>query len=327
MDARRGANLLNIGKKINSNMTPEEVLQNAGLDFNVELEQCKLRNGRLMKGISGNLYTYRDDTGQVLGNGLSKSYGIVQNSTVLQTINEFVGHADATIERIGSRKNGATWFCVAQLPKEYSIMIGQEDPAQVYAVFQNSHDGSGSLKITFTSIRMGCSNQMPMFSKMAQIKLAHTTKVNVRLFNEVDTILSKVRASIETYEVAYNKMIDTRIDRESAIELIDDLIGSKMGMYKSDKNDKNSEKVLKFSGRHENIRDTILKNLDHESNNINDMRGTVWAVYNAYTYYIDHQRIINSSTGELKPEGQENAVFNAGRLDRQKAVDKCLLVC
>ena len=68
MDARRGANLLNIGKKINSNMTPEEVLQNAGLDFNVELEQCKLRNGRLMKGISGNLYTYRDDTGQVLGN-------------------------------------------------------------------------------------------------------------------------------------------------------------------------------------------------------------------------------------------------------------------
>ena len=162
---------------------------------------------------------------------------------------------------------------------------------------------------------------------MAQIKLAHTTKVNVRLFNEVDTILSKVRASIETYEVAYNKMVDTKINRESTVDLIDDLIGSKMGMYKSDKNDKDSEKVLKFSGRHENIRDTILKNLDHESNNIDNMRGTVWAVYNAYTYYIDHQRIINSSTGELKLEGQENAVFNAGRLDRQKAVDKCLLVC
>ena len=57
------------------------------------------------------------------------------------------------------------------------------------------------------------------------------------------------------------------------------------------------------------------------------MRGTVWAVYNAFTYYIDHQRIINSTTGELKPEGQLNAVFNAGRLDRQKAVNKCLLVC
>ena len=327
LNARGGANLLNIGTKINTDMTSEEVLRNAGLDFNVRLEQCKTSDGEDMVGISGNQYTVRDDTGQVLGNGMSKGYGIVQNEVVLGMIEEFNGHAGSTIERIGSRRNGANWFCVAKMPQEYNVVVGNEDPAQVYAVFQNSHDGSGSLKVTFTCIRMGCSNQMPMFSAMAQIKLTHTTNILKRLLQEVDNILFKVRASIETYEVSYNTMIDTKIDRESAIDLIDDLIGSKMGMYKSDKNDKDSEKVLKFSGRHENIRDTILDNLNHESNNIDNMRGTVWAVYNAFTYYIDHQRIINSTTGELKPEGQLNAVFNAGRLDRQKAVNKCLLVC
>lgn len=322
-NARGGANLLNVGNEAKGVMTPDEALEKAGLNFTVELRQCKTEDGKPMEGIAGIMYTVRTDNNQVLGNGLSKGYGIVQNQTVANTIIEICGHAGATIERIGSRKNGASMFCVAVLPQEYSVMVGQEDPAQVYMVFQNSHDGSGSLKITFTSIRMFCQNQMPMFSREAQIKLSHTSGINNKLFSKIDNVLETVRKSIQTYEVSYNKMLDTRIDREKAIDLIDYLIGSKMGMY----NNADGEKVLKYSGKHENMRNKIIENLDHESNNVDNMRGTVWAVYNAYTYFIDHQRTLNSTTGELKPEGRENAIFNDGRRKRERAVARCLEVC
>ena len=323
-NARGGANLLNVGNDARGVMTPDEALEKAGLNFTVELRQCKTEDGNLMEGIAGNQYTVRTDNNQVLGNGLSKGYGIVQNQTVADTIIEICGHADATIERIGSRKNGASMFCIARLPQEYSVMVGTEDPAQVYMIFQNSHDGSGSLKITFTSIRLHCFNQMPaMLKEGTQIKLSHTSGINKNLFSKIDNVLVAVRESIETLEVSYNQMLDTKIDREKAIDLIDYLIGSKMGMYKN----ADGEKVLKYSGKHESQRNKIIENLDHESNNVDNMRGTVWAVYNAYTYFIDHQRTLNSTTGELKPEGRENAIFNDGRRKRERAVVRCLEVC
>lgn len=325
-DARRGANLLNVGRSIKGNFTPDEVLEKCNLNFNVTLEQCKTNDGTPMTGISGNMYTVRSDTKQVLGNGLSKGYGILQNPTFAHVVSEFVGHTGACITNAGSRRNGANVFMVAEMPQEYNVIVGNETPAQVYAVFQNSHDGSGSVKITFTCVRFFCMNQMPMFTAQAQIKESHTSKVEERLFNQVDKVLNQVRSSIETFEVGYNKMLNTKIKRENAIDLVDYLIGSKMGMYKSDKNDKDSEKVLKFSGRHENIRDTILDNLNHESNTVGDMVGTVWAVYNAYTYYVDHQRILDNE-GNIKPNARENSVFDAGRVDRQAAVKKCLTVC
>tara|TARA_R100001129_G_scaffold145545_1_gene106847 strand:+ start:756 stop:1751 length:996 start_codon:yes stop_codon:yes gene_type:complete len=323
-NARGGANLLNVGNEARGVMTPDEALEKAGLNFTVELRQCKTEDGKPMEGIAGIMYTVRTDNNQVLGNGLSKGYGIVQNQTVMNTVMEICGHAGATIERIGSRKNGANWFTIARLPQEYSIMVGTEDPAQVYMIFQNSHDGSGSLKITFTSIRLSCFNQMPaMKAEGTQLKFSHTSGVIDRMFSKVDNVLETVRKSIQTYEVSYNKMLDTRIDRESAIDLIDYLIGSKMGMYK------NADGKLehKYSGKHENMRNKIIENLDHESNNVDNMRGTVWAVYNAYTYFIDHQRTLNSTTGELKPEGRENAIFNDGRRKRERAVARCLEVC
>jgi len=326
-DARRGANLLNVGRSIKGKFTPDEVLEKCGLDFDVTLEQCKTNDGMPMEGITGNMYTVRSDTNQVLGNGLSKGFGILPNTTFAHVVSEFVGHTDACITNAGSRRNGANVFMVAEMPQEYNVIVGNETPAQVYAVFQNSHDGSGSVKITFTCVRFSCMNQMPMFTAQAQIKISHTSKVEARLFNQVDKVLYQVKSSIETFEVGYNKMLNTEIDRESSIELIDNLIDSKMGMYKSDKNDKDSEKVLKYSGRHENIRDKVLENLRHESNTVDNMVGTVWAVYNAYTYYIDHQRTLNKDTGQVKPNALENAVFDSGRIDRQVAVQKCLKVC
>jgi phage/plasmid-like protein (TIGR03299 family) len=323
-NARGGANLLNVGNEARGVMTPDEALDKAGLNFTVELRQCRTNEGQLMDGIAGNMYTVRTDNNQVLGNGLSKGYGIIQNQTAMNAVMEICGHTGSSIERIGSRKNGANWFCIARLPQEYNIMVGREDPAQVYMIFQNSHDGSGSLKITFTSIRLSCFNQMPaILREGTQLKFSHTSGIIDRMFSKVDNILMAVRESIETLEVSYNQMLDTRIDREKAIDLIDYLIGSKMGMYKN----VDGEKVLKYSGKHESQRNKIIENLDHDSNNVDNMRGTVWAVYNAYTYFIDHQRTLNSTTGELKPEGRENAIFNDGRRKRERAVARCLEVC
>ena len=60
-------------------------------------------------------------------------------------------------ETAGSLKEGRKVWILARLPKQYRLV---EDKVMPYLVFSNSHDGSGSIKVAMTPVRVVCQNTL-----------------------------------------------------------------------------------------------------------------------------------------------------------------------
>ena len=178
-----------IGKDVSDCTTAQEVMQKAGLDFYVD--KCDLV-ARMPFNINGNnkfnelggefakdgyIYrncpkayaTYRTDTNTPLGLVKDK-YEVIQ---AFNFFNDAIGVDKAQWDRAGKFGYGHKIFVSAKLP--YTTKVGK-DVVDNYLVFSNSHDGSSSINILFSPIRVICTNMLnsALNSANSYIRIKHT---------------------------------------------------------------------------------------------------------------------------------------------------------
>lgn len=104
----------------------------------------------------GEIYTnLRDVDNQVLG-VVTDRYRVVQNEEAFAFTDGLLGEG-VKYETAGSLQNGRKIWLLAKLPDKYIIEGDQIDP---YLVFSSSHDGSGSIKVAMTPVRVVCQNTL-----------------------------------------------------------------------------------------------------------------------------------------------------------------------
>lgn len=96
----------------------------------------------------------RSDDGSVLG-VVGAGYTTVQNRELAALVIDAAGSEGVTIESAGTLRGGRDVFFLAHLD---TFQIGARDKSHVYALFTNSHDGTGALRVLPTSIRVVCQN-------------------------------------------------------------------------------------------------------------------------------------------------------------------------
>lgn len=127
-------------------------------------------NGDVLLGPDNNPASYwheedmvaikREDTKATLGYA-SKQYEVIQNLDALATlVDPILAQGEGTIETAGSLFGGKLFWVLMKLPTE--IKLRGDDISHQYLLFVNSHDGSSSLQIKFTSIRVVCMNTLMM---------------------------------------------------------------------------------------------------------------------------------------------------------------------
>lgn len=105
------------------------------------------------------LFIFRTDTEQVLGDKVGIDYQVVQNTEVFSFFNGIVGNAtDIKYETAGCLYDGQIVFVTAKLPE--FIRVGRDDLIEQYLMLTSSHDGTGSITITFTPVRVVCCNTL-----------------------------------------------------------------------------------------------------------------------------------------------------------------------
>lgn len=188
-----------IGLNVEDCHTAREVMQKAKLDFVVE--KCDLYaqmpfnlNNKVLynekKGefaYGGEVYrpcpngyaTYRTDLNIPLGVVKSK-YEVVQNMDAFNFFDDAIGPDKAIWQTAGQFGYGERIFISAKLPVTTEV---KGDPIEHYLVFSNSHDGSSSVNIMFTPIRVFCTNCLNAALRNADsyIRLRHTKSVSERL--------------------------------------------------------------------------------------------------------------------------------------------------
>lgn len=171
-----------LGTVVKEAPASEEALRLAGLDWNVIQEPIYTPFREKIDGFKANV---RDSDRKVLG-VVSDRYKVVQNVEAFSFTDELLGQG-VRYETAGSLSDGKRVWLLARLPREYIIAGERISP---YLVFSNTHDGSGSVKVAVTPIRVVCNNTLNLALSTAQrsFSMIHTGNIGDKIQEAKDTL-------------------------------------------------------------------------------------------------------------------------------------------
>lgn len=180
-----------LGVSVQEAPTSKEALILAGLDWKVVQEPILTENGVVIQGYKVNR---RDCDGKILG-VVSNRYKVVQNDEAFEFTDALLGEG-VTYETAGALAEGKRTWILAKLPHHYIISGDEVTP---YMVFMNSHDGSGSIKVAMTPIRVVCQNTL---------NLALNTAKRCWSTNHIGNIQGKMDEARDTLKLASTYMVE-----------------------------------------------------------------------------------------------------------------------
>ena len=194
-----------------------EALRLAGLDWNVVQEPVYTGYNELVKGYKANV---RSSDRKVLG-VVSDRYKVVQNTDAFSFTDELLGKG-VRYETAGSLQEGKKVWLLARLPREYIIAGERISP---YLVFSNTHDGSGSVKVAVTPVRVVCNNTLNLALSNASrsFSMVHTGNIQGKIQEAKDTLFMAENymdnLGIEFEQLRRQKVTDAQV-REYVDQLI-----------------------------------------------------------------------------------------------------------
>lgn len=171
-----------LGTRVSETLSSREALTAAGLDWNVIQEPIYTGTEELVEGYKANV---RDVDRKVLGL-VTDHYRVIQNRDAFEFTDELLGEG-VRYETAGSLQGGKRVWILAHLPHEYIISGERFSP---YLVFSNTHDGSGSIKIALTPIRVVCQNtlNLALAESSRSWSMIHTGNIQNKLQEARDTL-------------------------------------------------------------------------------------------------------------------------------------------
>lgn len=312
-----------LGRVVDS-MNSAECMKQAGLDFTVELAPMYASVGEALQdevakekkiairekvGIGAytlsqgllvpNAYaTYRTDTNQVLGT-VGNRYEVIQNIEAFDFFDEVIGEGHAQYETAGALGDGQTIFITAKLPE--NLLVNKED-IDKYLLFTMSHDGTSSIKVMFTPIRVVCNNTLSWALKgQGAVTIKHTANARNRL-DVAHKILGIDKISSQKYAEIFNRFQAVKISDEELEKFVDKTFNF------------DYEDIKDLSSRSANKREAILEYYEVGAGQ-EGIQGTLWGAYNMVTGYLQNGKDI------VKPENQfKNDFFTTNLNTRSNAV-------
>ena len=185
----------------------EEAYELSGLDWRVDLVPAYCRIGE-KEVETGDFAIVRDKDNSVFGT-VGDRYVPFQNLEAFQWCKPLVDSDLFHMETAGSLKGGRV--CWALLKQGVAEVV-KGDTLKSYLLMTWSHDGSKSVQVTPTTIRVVCNNTLQMALKGSKeiSKVRHTASMIPRL-EEVRKIHELNALAFKAQQDAFNILLDTPI--------------------------------------------------------------------------------------------------------------------
>ena len=207
-----------LGTDISRCSNISEALFVSGLDFTVRQENIQTSEACPIP-LDGFRANIKDD-GTPLGI-VSTKYKVVQNADAFAFLDSLVEEG-MKFERAGGLQNGRKVFVLARMPDKYIISGEHISP---YIVFINSHDGTGSIKILMTPVRMICLNMLNLALRNAvrSWSAVHSGNVSYKLEDAKNTLLYADRY-MQELGVTIEELKQQPVSDAKVLELVDVLL-------------------------------------------------------------------------------------------------------
>lgn len=284
--------------------TSEEAIIAAKLGYEVTKAPLYLANGTRA---GSSFATVNGDTGEVLGI-VGDRYEVLQNKSAFTFFDSLLTDAGARYETAGALGKGERIWLMARMPG--TLMPTKDDEVLPYCLLTNSHDGSGTIQVRFTLIRVVCQNTLTAAMRGAKeiVNIRHTKSAQNNL-----AIAGEILRDYVTHFGAMNERLSllaaTPISDESMDEYLFKLFG--------DPSEAESPATVT------RIQNKINAVQDHYENGMGaklpGVKGTLWGAYNAAVEWADYEFPVRGGQDRTS-----SILFGAANDFRQNAFDAAM---
>ena len=300
--------------------TAEEVLANAGLDFEVKKAPSGYRNheGDFIPH-KGHSITYRTDTGAALGS-VGSTYKVYQNIDALKVFDRLVGEGKVEYDRIGMIDGGRKMFASMKMPEGFTV-AGWDDIDQ-YLYMVTSHDGSTGVRYIPANVRLGCTNQFAYLDSMLRkaglnprvLSSRHSRHIESRIGDAINA-LNVVDVLNEQFANTAGELMQVELDVAGRTEFYIDAMGLKTDEKLIDKVENPFGLTTRGNNtltRLQELEDTALGFDDGDIN-------SAWGAFNVVTEYLDHQWVYDRKGEKVNQKRVESALLGTGARQKDNA--------
>jgi phage/plasmid-like protein (TIGR03299 family) len=147
-----------LGTKVPADLSPEQVLQKAGLDWTVQKVPAFATIGGKQVNI-GRSALVRSADNKVL-DVVTNDWNPLQNQEAFEFFDEYCRAGDMEMHTAGSLKGGQIVWALAKVKDSFELFKG--DTVESYLLLTNPHKFGQSIDVRFTPIRVVCNNTLTL---------------------------------------------------------------------------------------------------------------------------------------------------------------------
>ena len=292
-----------LGTKVAADLSPQQIMQQAGLDWTVQKETMTTASGAEIEGKKALVRSADNKVLDVVGD----NWNPVQNSEAFEFFSEYCLAGDMEMHTAGSLKGGQMVWALAKVKESFDILGG--DQVDSYLLFSNPHKYGKAIDVRFTPIRVVCNNTLSMSlgqNVANSVSLNHRTAFNPDSVKETLGIASEKFAMYkETAEFLASK----QFSMDSLIQYYNDVFPR---TYKG----KNPPVVKEYKDLTNNAQKAF--SFLETQPGAEFGAGSWWSALNSVTYLTDHQM------GRETDSRLTSAWFGANQTRKVKAVEKAV---
>lgn len=268
----RQATWTSIGTDVDMSTTVDEVLEKAGLNYEVEKRDVYLDNGIV---IPGKKATVNKTTGKIYGI-VSDKYQVCDNRDAFQ----FIANIDDKLSfvKAGETQSGMV-YVIAKL--DDVDVLG--DTFTPYVIFQNGHNGGYTLRTTICPLRIVCKNQFSMAFRESSntINIRHSNNLQIQM-HEAEQLLRNTATYMNNFEANAEELAAMKINNEK--DLINHFFIESTKATLANKNEGFTDRQLRAINEKTEMLYNIYRNTPDNAN----FQGTVWGLLNGFTDFNTH---------------------------------------
>ena len=276
-----------LGTVVENAVKSIDAIKLAHLDYKVDIKPAEINIGGIYHPVPNAHATYRTDTNDVFGI-VGNQYTIVQNKEAFDFIDDIIGSKEAIFHTAGALGKGEVVFISVKLPNGFKVKGYERESVDNYLLLSMSHDGSSSINVYFTPIRVVCNNTLNLAidtgRKIATFR--HTRNVKDKL-NRVALMLRSANDKINKYQQIFSILAEVKFDDYTIGKIITKSIDYK-GLALFNEEHGNID-ISKLSTKAVNKINTMFDIYDNAIGQDTELtRGTAYGLYNAFSFYANN---------------------------------------
>lgn len=236
---------------------------------------------------------------------VGETYRVMQNEELCELLDAVVDESGAHFATAGALDGGRKVFITMKLPG--NMLVGGIDRVDLYLAIITSHDGSLATVLIVSPVRIVCSNTLNLALRRSSglFKVRHTSGAAAAIRREARAALDLSFNYLDEFQAEAEQMINTTLTEARFGEILRENFGV-------------DEEASQGAATRAQHRIDKLMELFTEADTQEEIRGTVWAGFNALTEYADFYSSVQSRGREEDTIRAQKAILDPAFKNRAR---------